>query len=382
MSPRLLPLLVVPVLLAAVVGVAGAASWLAAGTAPAATPVTVEAGQPPSAVPASASAAGDANRIFVPPAAQTTDAPASAEADGAPQPQEATAPPPDYDVVAVQRRLTELGYYIADVDGQHGSATHHALVAFQKVQGLSPDGAVGADTLAALENPAPPALRDGPADRIEVDLDRQVLHLVIAGEHQRTMPASSGNGATYTTASGGKARSLTPAGAFRIERRIRGVRKAPLGTLFDPLYFYRGWAIHGSNSVPAHPASHGCVRIPRADAVWLFERAPKGMTVFLYGGEHTFPAGSPEPGTDTPAGDLDGEAQASDQSSPESEPPPGSEPQREPSQPDSGGEPGPESDPQREPEAEPESEPDSEDRPGPGSSDPAPPALPGAGNGG
>ncbi|HUH07664.1 MAG TPA: L,D-transpeptidase family protein, partial [Egibacteraceae bacterium] len=87
-------------------------------------------------------------------------------------------------------------------------------------------------------------------------------------------------------------------------RHIRGVREADLGTLYDPMYFYRGWAIHGSNSVPAYPASHGCVRVTRGDALWLFDRAPLGTTVVIYGGTHVFTAGSTAPGTDNPAGDT------------------------------------------------------------------------------
>ncbi|MEX2503464.1 MAG: L,D-transpeptidase [Egicoccus sp.] len=73
-----------------------------------------------------------------------------------------------------------------------------------------------------------------------------------------------------------------------VERRVHGVRKAALGTLYDPLYFYRGFAIHGSGSVPAYPASHGCVRVSMADAAWLIERIPDGMPVQLYGGTHVF----------------------------------------------------------------------------------------------
>lgn len=236
-------------------------------------------------------------------------------------PVEAPEPPaPSYDVAAVQQRLTDLRYYVGAVDGKEGPATRSAVMAFQKVNQLPADGTVGAATLAALDAPAQPVLRGGAADRIEIDLNIQVLHLVRGGILERTMPVSSGNGATYRTSSGGRARSLTPVGHFRIERRIRGVRKAPLGTLFDPMYFYRGWAVHGSNHVPAHPASHGCVRVTRADAVWLFERAPNGMPLSVYGGQHTFPAGSSAPGTDTPAGDVAASA-PSPSPSPESAPP-------------------------------------------------------------
>jgi lipoprotein-anchoring transpeptidase ErfK/SrfK len=80
-------------------------------------------------------------------------------------------------------------------------------------------------------------------------------------------------------------------GQFTVERRISGVREADLGTLYDPLYFYKGWAIHGSNAVPAQPASHGCVRVTRADAVWLFERVPDGISVHVHGGQHVFTPG-------------------------------------------------------------------------------------------
>lgn len=240
----------------------------------------------------------------------------------APAAAEAAPPPPIYDVVAVQRRLTDLRYYVGPLDGAEGPAMRSAVMAFQKVNGLTVDGAIGATTLAALDAPAQPVLREGPADRIEIDLNIQVLHLIIGGVLERTMPVSSGNGAAYTTAGGGRASSLTPVGHFTVERRIRGVRKAPLGTLYDPLYFYRGWAIHGSNSVPAHPASHGCVRVTRADAVWLFDRAPTGMSVSLYGGQHTFPAGSAAPGTDNPAGDVAPEPAPAPEQPPPAPPPP------------------------------------------------------------
>ena len=69
-----------------------------------------------------------------------------------------------------------------------------------------------------------------------------------------------------------------------IERRIEGVRIAPLGTMYDPMYFYRGFAIHGSPSVPPWPASHGCIRITRADAAWMIANVPDGMPVHVYGG--------------------------------------------------------------------------------------------------
>jgi lipoprotein-anchoring transpeptidase ErfK/SrfK len=209
-----------------------------------------------------------------------------------------------YDVVAVQRKLTDQRYYAGAIDGKPGAGLRSAVMAFQKVQDLPRNGAVGPATLAALDAPKLPVLQGtAPADRVEVDLTKQVLYIVKGGSISRIMPISSGNGATYLQKNGAKARALTPVGYYKIERRILGVRVADLGTLYDPQYFYRGWAIHGSNSVPAGPASHGCIRVSRADAKVLLEVVSVGMDVFIYGGQHTFTAGSSAPGTDTPSGD-------------------------------------------------------------------------------
>jgi lipoprotein-anchoring transpeptidase ErfK/SrfK len=227
------------------------------------------------------------------PGAEEPTGPASPE-PGTDEPDEPADEPDDehgYDVVEVQTYLRDAGYYVGPIDGIPGAATTSAIQAFQKVNGLYGDGVVGPKTLAALADPAEPTLRGGEATRIEVDLTRQVAYLVRDGRLVRVLPVSSGNGETYRTASGGTARALTPVGDFRIERRIAGVRVAPLGTLYDPLYFHRGWALHGSNSVPPYPASHGCVRLTRWDATWLFDQVTNGAQVRVYGGTHTFASG-------------------------------------------------------------------------------------------
>lgn len=219
-----------------------------------------------------------------------------------------TPPPtPAYDVAAVQRTLAGLKYYNGPIDGAAGASFSYAVVAFQKVQGLGADGVVGPLTLAALAAPKAPVLQaSSPATRLEVDLTRQVLYVVKGGALQRIVPVSSGNGATYSEQDGSTARALTPVGSYTISRRVVGEDKAPLGILYDPQYFYQGWAIHGSDSVPAYPASHGCVRIPRPDARWLLGAIGNGTTVLLYGGQFTFTAGSSAAGTSTPGGDAPG----------------------------------------------------------------------------
>ncbi|MCU1672675.1 MAG: heavy metal translocating P-type ATPase, partial [Frankiales bacterium] len=220
-------------------------------------------------------------------------------------------PKPTYDVKAVQTQLAALHYYGGAIDGERGPALRSAVMAFQKVQGIGADGVVGKGTLAVLKAPREPVLRaTAPASRVEVDLTRQVLYVVSGGAVERILPVSSGNGRTYEQKDGSDAKALTPVGWYEVQRRIVGERKADLGSLYDPQYFYRGWAIHGSNSVPAYPASHGCVRVTRADAKYLLRAIGVGTSVYVYGGTHTFTAGSSAPGTDNPTGDTPADAPA------------------------------------------------------------------------
>jgi lipoprotein-anchoring transpeptidase ErfK/SrfK len=258
---------------------------------------------------------------------------------------------PTYDVAAVQRKLTTLKYYVGPIDGEAGLAMTSAVMAFQKVQGIGADGAIGEQTLAALTDPKQPSLQGGDGSRAEVDLTKQVLYFVEGGELTRILPVSSGNGETYSQVSGGTATALTPVGSYAVQRKISGVREADLGSLYDPMYFYEGWAIHGSNSVPAYPASHGCVRVTRADALWLFPKMPVGFPVVIYGGTHTFEAGSSAPGTSNPTGDT------AQDTAPAEKPAP-AEPEPEPA-------PDPEPKPKPKPKPEPEPEPEPTKKPAP-----------------
>jgi peptidoglycan hydrolase-like protein with peptidoglycan-binding domain len=247
------------------------------------------------------------------PVAEPTDQPTD-------EPSSATSPtaaashrpaPPTYDVKAVQTQLAALHYYVGAVDGERGSSMRSAVMAFQKVQGIGADGVVGKGTLAALKAPRTPSLKgSSPADRVEVDLTKQVLYVVKDGAIARILPVSSGNGDTYLQKNGHKAKALSPVGFYKIQRRIVGVREADLGKLYDPQYFYKGWAIHGSNSVPAYPASHGCIRVTRTDAKYLLGAIGVGTSVYVYGGRYTFTAGSSAPGTDNPTGDTTTDAPA------------------------------------------------------------------------
>lgn len=54
------------------------------------------------------------------------------------------------EVIQLQERLSALGYYQGDLDGQYGPATQEAISRFQAQNGLEPDGMAGALTLSRL----------------------------------------------------------------------------------------------------------------------------------------------------------------------------------------------------------------------------------------
>ncbi|MCW2707784.1 MAG: heavy metal translocating P-type ATPase [Frankiales bacterium] len=246
--------------------------------------------------------------VTTPAAPVVTDAPTTAPTTQQPSSSPTASPSParpSYDVKSIQRQLAGL-FYLGPIDGEAGAGFASAVAAFQKVNGLYGDGVVGKKTLAALKSPAalPKLKGSGSGVRVEVDLTRQVLYLVKDNRISEVLAVSSGSGAHYFTKSGHRATALTPVGHYVIQRRIVGVRVADLGTLYDPEYFYKGWAIHGSGSVPGYPASHGCIRVSRANGTWLLGQIGVGTHVYVYGGTHVFQAGSTAPGTDDPGGDT------------------------------------------------------------------------------
>jgi Putative peptidoglycan binding domain/L,D-transpeptidase catalytic domain len=199
-------------------------------------------------------------------------------------------------VLAVQERLAVLKYDVTSNDGKYGDQLYHAVMAFQKVNGLSRTGRVNAQTLAALETATDPEplLATGGADRVEVDLQKQYLALYKGGAIYRLLSISSGNGKEFCvydpeTKKTECDKAVTPGGSFRVRSRWVGWRESKLGLLYNPLYFNGGIAIHGAPSVPATPASHGCVRIPMISAQWFPEQIPDGTPVYVFGGEEGAP---------------------------------------------------------------------------------------------
>lgn len=185
-------------------------------------------------------------------------------------------------IYETERLLSERGYWITKVDKTKDASTYHALVAFQKVEGRKRTGILTVQELEAIRAASRPKAFFSGAAHIEVDLARQVLFLVNAsGVVTHILPVSTGSGETYFE-NGKKQIAYTPRGVFKITRQIKGTRRAPLGLLYDPNYFSGGVAIHGSNSIPFYPASHGCVRIPRFASKEFSNLVSVGMKVYVF----------------------------------------------------------------------------------------------------
>jgi hypothetical protein len=191
------------------------------------------------------------------------------------------------DVRAVQQRLKDLHFDPGPADGGFGTATVYAVQAFQKLNGMSPDGRVGPQVQAALANPAAiaPLVPAGGGTRVEVDLKRQVLFLYQGGNLRLISHVSTGSGKSYCAECDCNNRAITPIGSFRFSWRYSGWRQSRLGKLYNPVYFTNGGvAVHGAESVPTYPASHGCVRIPMHIAEYFPSLVKKGDPVYVTDG--------------------------------------------------------------------------------------------------
>lgn len=179
----------------------------------------------------------------------------------------------------LQRQLADIGFYRGPVDGSYGGQTAQAVMAFHKHLGLERSFTWQPEDWAYLEGFEP--ISHAGAEQVEIDLDRQVLYLHRADGEVAVIPISSANGEQYRGRGGRLTTARTPEGEFSFQRHIPGRRVSYLGALWKPWYFYGGYAIHGSSSVPGEPASHGCIRVPNWEADWLSTELTVGMPLSI-----------------------------------------------------------------------------------------------------
>jgi hypothetical protein len=155
--------------------------------------------------------------------------------------------------------------------GRFGPETADAVIAFQGWEGLPRTGVAGAATEAALARSLPPTPWGGLRRGLEIVLSREVLLVVNDGAVSRAVHVSTG-------AEG----HPTPRGHFTVYRSERMSWSVPYSVWMPyASYFDGGYAVHGFGTVPAYPASHGCVgvRLQDAPAIWSF--ATVGTPVWI-----------------------------------------------------------------------------------------------------
>jgi peptidoglycan hydrolase-like protein with peptidoglycan-binding domain len=173
-------------------------------------------------------------------------------------------------VPLLQRGLSKLNYAITRT-GTFDAATARAVMAFRKVNELGrsyeANPRVIEKVLAGKGAFKPRFPRAG--RHVEADISRQVLALIDDGGKVV---------ATYHTSTGAPA-TPTIIGSFRVYLKTPGTNAKGM---VDSNYFIRGYAIHGYFDVPAFNASHGCLRIPIADAARVYRWLRIGDRVITY----------------------------------------------------------------------------------------------------
>lgn len=180
-----------------------------------------------------------------------------------------------------EQRLADMGYWTGAVDGVFDSASRSALSAFQKWEERAVTGKLTTDELEAIRRGAAPKAREPGYEHVEVDLDRQVLMMVDEDGAARVLPVSTGNGKEFFY-EGQTSIAYTPRGRFVVYEKGVGWEDNVPGSMYYANYISGGIAIHGSYSVPATPASHGCIRIPMFAAREVSKLLKLGTIVLVY----------------------------------------------------------------------------------------------------
>jgi L,D-transpeptidase catalytic domain len=173
-------------------------------------------------------------------------------------------------VKLLNKLLKKKAYYTSN-GSSYGSATSRAILAFRKVNNMSRTQTATPgifQKLAAGKGGFHLKWKSG-GKHIEADLSRQVMVLAKNGKAKHIFHISSGAPATPTIR-----------GKFPTYRKDYGTNS--LGMIHS-VYFIRGYATHGYHSVPTYPASHGCLRNPPANALFIYNWIDMGDVFYVYG---------------------------------------------------------------------------------------------------
>jgi hypothetical protein len=174
------------------------------------------------------------------------------------------------EVKLFNKLLAKKAYYTSG-GRTYGDATGRAVLAFRKVNNMARTQNATAGiyrTLAAGKGGFKLRWPEG-GKHIETDLSRQVMVLARRGKPQHIFHISSGAPATPTVR-----------GKFATYRKDYGTNSKGM---IHSVYFHGGYATHGYHSVPTYPASHGCLRNPPANSLFIYNWIDFGDVFYIYG---------------------------------------------------------------------------------------------------
>ncbi len=187
-------------------------------------------------------------------------------------------------VLAYEARMKALHFDPGPVDGYFDQDTQYAVTAVQKYYGLARTGVIDTGVDFALTHfRYSPAEPNSEPDRVEIDLDRQVLTLFHNWQPELLTTTSTGSGEHFCGGVDGCQYAITATGHFHFYDLVHGWQNGKLGAMWNPYYFNGSDAVHGLDSVPAYPASHGCARIPMHIANYFYTLVHQGESVFVVG---------------------------------------------------------------------------------------------------
>jgi lipoprotein-anchoring transpeptidase ErfK/SrfK len=174
--------------------------------------------------------------------------------------------------VKLFNRLLQNKGYIASDGSTYNATTGRGVMAFRKVNFMRRTFATATPqmfkTLANDRGGYTLVHPEVNGRHAEVSLRRQVLVLANSDKVFRIYHVSTGAPATPTIR-----------GTFNFIRRTPGTNAKGMVNAF---YFHGGYAVHGYKSVPAFPASHGCVRTPIPDHRGIYNWLQYGDSISIY----------------------------------------------------------------------------------------------------
>jgi hypothetical protein len=172
-------------------------------------------------------------------------------------------------VVGFKKAMRKMGY-IANDGRCFGGKTGRGVLAYRKVNDMNRSMKAGAGLVKkAFSGKGGYEVRHpGAGDHLEAPLSKQVLVFAKGDKPYAIYPISSGKSSTPTVT-----------GHYEMIRTEPGYNSHGM---YYSWYFYGGYAVHGYNSVPDYPASHGCLRTFISDQPEIYERIFYGQDIFIW----------------------------------------------------------------------------------------------------